>query len=68
MQLFGGSSPRCTDLKGAAEDTNHEHDDRQIVGEHIPPRLQHSECWLLLRELPEFHHRNHDACDERYKC
>lgn len=54
-----------TDLKGAAKDTNHEHDHRQIVGEHIPPRLQDSERRLLFRELPEFHYRNHDACQKR---
>lgn len=57
---YGHSS--ATDLKSASKDTNHEHDYRQIVGEHVPPRLQDSERWLLLRELPEFHHRNHDAC------
>lgn len=51
-----------TNLKSASEDTDHEHDYRQIVGEHIPPRLQNSERWLLFRELPEFHYRNHDAC------
>lgn len=51
-----------THLKSASKDSNHEHDDRQIVSEHIPPWLQDSERWLLFRELPEFHHRNHDAC------
>lgn len=56
-----------TDLQGASKHPDHEHDHRQVVGEHVPPRLQDSERRLLLRELPEFHHRNHDAC-ERTKC
>lgn len=54
-----------TDLKSASKDTNHEHDYRQIVSKHIPPRLQDSERWLLFRELPEFHHRNHGVCYKR---
>lgn len=54
-----------TDLKSASKDTNHEHDYRQIVSKHIPPRLQDSERWLLFRELPEFHHRNHCVCYKR---
>ena len=54
-----------TDLQSAAEDADHEHDDSQVVREHIPPRLQHSERRLLFRELPELHHRNHDAFHKR---
>ncbi len=54
-----------TDLKSAAKDTNHEHYYRQIVGEHVPPWLQDSERWLLFRELPELHYRDHDACNRR---
>lgn len=54
-----------TDLKSAPEHANHEHDYRQVVGEHVPPRLQDPERWLLFSELTEFHHRNHDAWYKR---
>lgn len=60
------SSPRSTQesvptlyLQGAAEHADHQHGHREVVGEHIPPGLQHAERRLLLRELPELGHGNH---------
>lgn len=48
-----------TYLQSASEHTDHQHGHRQVISKHIPPRLQHPEGRLLLRELPELCHRNH---------
>lgn len=52
-------------LQRAPEHSDHQHGHREIVGEHIPPGLQHPERRLLLRELPELRHRNHPPAKQQ---
>lgn len=52
-------------LQRAPKHTDHQHGDGEIVREHIPPGLQHSERWLLLRELAKLGHGNHPPGKEQ---
>lgn len=49
------------DLQGAAEHRDHQHDDRDVVRENIPPWLQDTVRWLGVSKVPELCDGNHDG-------
>jgi len=52
------------DLQRAAEHGDHQHDDRDVVGENVPPWLQDAVRWLRVSKVPELCDGNHDGLSE----
>lgn len=56
-----------SDLQGTAKNGNHEHDDGDVISEHVPPRFQDAVRRLRVHKVPQFGDGDHGSAAGRKK-